>query len=1116
MPKRVFWLLVTAVFPILALSSLSAVPGLAQTAVPQTLHDAIINEWSQGSDGSKEWVEIVVVNGPVDMRGWDLGDSSAGDLAFSDNALWENVPAGSLIVIYNGSDPAAELPPDDTDLTDYGVVIPHNNAAYFSGSWPLFSNSTSDDNPQVRDSAAAVIHDFSAEPGGGLHPGSQESVRFDGDSENGVGDPANWTRTTYADVTPGAGNGGANSAWIAALRNGGSAPAADLAVVKDGPVTAVSGESILYQINLSNQGSLTATAVILTDTLPISLTYAGDDSGFPLEQPGANRLVWSVGALPTDTSISFHLTATIDIGVSGLITNEIAAATAVTETNLSNNRDTAVTAVGDGTTPIILIDAVLYDGYENGDESVLLRNVGGAVADLGGWQISDNEATTAVLPPGVSLAPGARIWIAKDAAAFTRQFGFAPDIVPDDWPLLADYGDEVVLLDASDAVVDALVYEDGDTGQAGWSGTAVYPYSSGGLFGQDGQILYRRRDQATGLPVPDTDTAADWAQMTDDVINGRKPRYPGWDLDEFFFTAQVTETAVLTVAIAPDNAYQAIVNEINRAQTSLHIESHTFENIAIADALIQAAQRGVSVTVLLEGSPPGGIEDQQKYVCQQLEAANAHCWFMISDSGHDIFDRYRYLHAKFILIDGQKVIISSENLSPNSLPDDDKSDGTWGRRGVVLITDAPGVVGRVQTIFERDFDLTNHVDITGTAYIGPPPPNFVPITETGGITYAVRFTEPAVFSGDLAFELVQSPENSLRDRDGLLGLLNRAGAGDTILMEQLGERPYWGDNSADDPNPRLEAAINAARRGADVRLLLDAYFDDGGETSNTATCQYVRAIAQSERLALDCALNNPTGLGIHNKMVLARINGKGYIHIGSINGSEQSNKGNRELALQVQSDGAYDLLAGMFYGDWPYRAYLPVTLNNYIGPANHILISEILYNPLGDDDKEFIELVNPTPNIIDLSDFSLGDAVNRDDYEDVRRFPAGTMLAPDQLLVIATTAPAFQAEFGFNPDFEIYDLDPAVPDLIDDAAWGDPGVILQLGNSGDEVILRDVNDHVVDAVTYGTGNYPGVTACELVTIGGASLERDPYWRDTDDCLIDFRENPFPTPGAAPD
>ena len=617
----------------------------------------------------------------------------------------------------------------------------------------------------------------------------------------------------------------------------------------------------------------------------------------------------------------------------------------------------------------------------------------------------------------------------------------------------------------------------------------------------------------TGLPVPDTNTAADGAQGTDDVINGRKTMYPGWNLDTFFMTAQITETAVLTVAIAPDNAYQAIVDEINQAATSLDIESHTFEHIAIKDALIQAANRGVTINILLEGGPPGGISDQEKYICQQLEAVGAHCWLMISDSDNQIYDRYNYIHAKFILIDGQKVIISSENLSPNSLPDDDKNDGTWGRRGVVLITNAPGVVGHVQQIFDLDLDPTNHVDITST--VGAPPIGFIPDTETGGITYTVRFPDPVSFSGQFAFELVQSPENSLRDLDGLLGLINRAGAGDTVLVQQLDERPYWGTSTSNptaDPNPRLETYINAARRGASVRLLLDEYFDDDGPTSNSATCDYVKTIAQNEGLNMKCALGNPTGLGIHNKMVLVQVNDRSTIHIGSINGSETSSKANRELALQVQSDGAYALLADMFNRDWPHRVYLPVILNNFIGPADHLLISEILYDSPGADNAEFIELVNPTSTVIDLSSVSLGDAVNPSDFEDVRRFPPGTTLAPRTALVIATTATGFFAEFGKNPDFEILNTDTAVPSMIDDPNWGSTNTYLQLGNAGDEVILRDANYQVIDVVTYGSGSYPGVTTCPLIVLLNASLERNPFWRDTDNCTVDFFENAFPTPG----
>jgi hypothetical protein len=250
-------------------------------------------------------------------------------------------------------------------------------------------------------------------------------------------------------------------------------------------------------------------------------------------------------------------------------------------------------------------------------------------------------------------------------------------------------------------------------------------------------------------------------------------------------------------------------------------------------------------------------------------------------------------------------------------------------------------------------------------------------------------------------------------------------------------------------------------------------------------------------------------------MVLVSLDGTGYIHAGSLNGTEQSNKGNREVALQVQSNEAYALLADVFQRDWPHHLWLPVMVKNFQGPVSHVLISEVLYDPPGPDDAEFIELVNPTPLPMDISSYSLGDAVHLTDFEDVRRFPAGTIIPSGETIVVATTATAFFARYGFNPDFEILNSDPAVPNLIDDPLWGDPAATLQLGNSGDEVILRNPADQIVDAITYGTGSLPGIVACPLVSFPNYSLERFPYWLDTNNCALDFREWAFPNPGGLP-
>ena len=769
----------------------------------------------------------------------------------------------------------------------------------------------------------------------------------------------------------------------------------------------------------------------------------------------------------------------------------------------------------------ILIESVLYDGYalNDADEAVRLFNPAAAPVDLTGWQLSDGT-TEATLPAGQIIAPGEAIWLSGDALAFRTQFGRDADAVLDQWPGFANAGDEVILLDGTGTLVDAVVYENGSLNQAGWTGPTVHPYLVSGLFAEEGQILFRQRDQASGTILADSDSAADWAQSTTDVINGRKVRFPGWNTEQFFFPAHLTATASLTIAVAPDNAFETVERAIANAKLSVQLASLTLENVEIGQALVEAAGRGVEVTILLEGGPPGGISDQERFVCRMVEDSGGACWFMIADADQHIADRYRFMHAKYMIIDNRVTLISSENFSDDSLPYDDKLDGTWGRRGVILLTDAPVVAEAVQSVFLDDLDL-DHGDLFRWNEIDPiygaPPPGFVPDVQSGGITYTVRFPYSAVFFGTHSFEVLTAPETALRTEDALLGLIGRAGEGDQLLVQQLDERPYWGESASDaaaDPNPRLESMIDAARRGADVRILLDVLFDDPvSPTDNAVTCAYVNEVARLESLKLRCSLANPSGLGLHNKMVLASIDGHGYVHVGSINGSELSSKGNREVALQVQSDPAYAFLAGLFAGDTPSSVRLPLAAANYRGSVNRILISEIVYDPPGDDQAEFVELVNPTPSDVDLAGFALGDAVFQQDFEDTRLFPPGIVIPAYGTVVVTVNAVAFREEFGVDPQVEIVDSDPAVPDMIDDPAWGDPEALFQLGNTGDEVLLW--HGGLIDVVTYGDGFHSEVAGCALLALPNRTLERFPYWDDTDNCAIDFRAWPFPSPNQLP-
>lgn len=182
----------------------------------------------------------------------------------------------------------------------------------------------------------------------------------------------------------------------------------------------------------------------------------------------------------------------------------------------------------------LLIDALLYDGYEanDADEALALINSSDLPISLDGWKISDGSAEVE-LPHGLQATAGRRFWLAKDGDAFSRQFGFEADAVLTSWPGFANNGDEVLLLDASGAAADAVVYEDGDIQTAGWQGAAVQPYVVRSVFGQEGQLLFRKRQPHGGGVAADTDTVNDWAQDRADVLFGRKVRYPGWEEDAF-------------------------------------------------------------------------------------------------------------------------------------------------------------------------------------------------------------------------------------------------------------------------------------------------------------------------------------------------------------------------------------------------------------------------------------------------------------------------------------------------------------------------------------------------------------------------------------------------------
>lgn len=585
----------------------------------------------------------------------------------------------------------------------------------------------------------------------------------------------------------------------------------------------------------------------------------------------------------------------------------------------------------------LLISAVLYDGIVTGeaDEAFQIYNASEFAVDLRGWEVQSGTRRAA-FPPGFSLDAHGTLWCSREAIAFRHSFGRLPDC---EWGAdtdaevpnlqggslsLSNTGGALILRWPDGTAGDVLVYKGGSAPvEGGWRGSNLTPYKPSSVFHEQGQILYRKLDERSGLPLADTDAAADWANDPNDVLAGRRVRYPGWSLERFPQPSITDESARLQLFVAPDHAFDALATHLAAATRSVVFEGYTFESAALGLLLAGRARAGIQVALLLEGAPPGGVSNQQRWVVQQLTQAGARVYYMRANSKAGIHDRYTNQHAKVWLIDGRLALIGSENPSLDSFPDDDKSDGTVGRRGVYAITDATGVIARVQGIMAADMDPAFAdiwpYDPTDEA-LGAPPAGFVPVLTSGGNQYRVRIAQPLSLEGRFHFELCQAPEHALRTADCLLGLVGRAGGASTLLIEELDEPVYWGPANGSvetDPNPRLQAYLAAARRGARVRILLDSFFDDlASSRSNLRTEEYLTAVSRAEGLDLQVHRGNPTGLGLHNKMVLAEISGQGWVMVGSLNGGEASSKVNREVSLVVQADEAYRYLAEMFWDDW--------------------------------------------------------------------------------------------------------------------------------------------------------------------------------------------------------
>lgn len=172
----------------------------------------------------------------------------------------------------------------------------------------------------------------------------------------------------------------------------------------------------------------------------------------------------------------------------------------------------------------------------------------------------------------------------------------------------------------------------------------------------------------------------------------------------------------------------------------------------------------------------------------------------------------------------------------------------------------------------------------------------------------------------------------------------------------------------------------------------------------------------------------------------------------------------------------------------------------------HLLLTELVAAP---SDQELIEIFNPTPGTVDLTDYYLSDdsdyalvpglsgtgpepALDTSDF--IVRFPSGASIAPGQVVTVALSADGFATAFGADPDFAVGTAGATTAQLMISI---DLGATAGITNSGEHVVLfswdgasdlvADVDMAYVGAPTVANG----IAAKTAVSVDGPDADATP-------------------------
>ena len=236
--------------------------------------------------------------------------------------------------------------------------------------------------------------------------------------------------------------------------------------------------------------------------------------------------------------------------------------------------------------------------------------------------------------------------------------------------------------------------------------------------------------------------------------------------------------------------FPVLLEAIAAAQHHLHVEFYIWRNdragILVRDALVQAAQRGVQVRVLVDEM--GSVFLWRSFFAPLMKAGGEFSWFHTFSPTRGRFHLNLRNHRKLVIADGTVAFTGGMNIG-----DEYWSGGKLPPCRDLAVRMLGPVVTQLAEVFAQDWYFS-----------------------TGQALKSAEYYPPSKCGGDIAAQLVPgAPDNDIDEVQlTTLALLHRAEKRIRLIT------PYFV------PEPPLLAALQlAAMRGVDVAILVPAKGD---------------------------------------------------------------------------------------------------------------------------------------------------------------------------------------------------------------------------------------------------------------------------------------------------